>query len=100
MNKGQIKSKEKGEKKMRTRRIEKLVGTIGLIGLGAGALIFVGSVGGFVCDAITAYDLVIRMIISMVSGAVGYNLLMAALKSMRYHEKHGYPRRKRNRRVA
>lgn len=85
---------------MRTRRIEKLVGTIGLIGLGAGALIFVGSVGGFVCDAITAYDLVIRMIISMVSGAVGYNLLMAALKSMRYHEKHGYPRRKRNRRVA
>lgn len=85
---------------MKTKKMEKVIGTIGLAALGVAALVFVGSVGGFVCDLITAYDLVIRMIISMVSGAVGYNLLMAALKSMQYHEKHGYPRRKRNRRVA
>ena len=85
---------------MKTRKMEKLIGTIGLIGLGAGALIFVGSVGGFVCDAMTAYDLIIRSIISSVSMIVGYGILMSALKSMRYHEKHGYPKRKRNRRVA
>ena len=85
---------------MKTKKIEKLVGTIGLIGLGAGALIFVGSVGGFVCDAMTAYDLIIKLIVASVSMIVGYDLLMSALKSMRYHEKHGYPRRKRNRRVA
>lgn len=86
---------------MKTKKIEKVIGTMGLVALGVAALVFVGSIGGFVCDLITAYDLIIRMIIAGVSGAVGYNLLMAALRSMRYHEKHGYPRRrKRNRRVA
>lgn len=85
---------------MKTKKMEKVIGTIGLAALGVAALVFVGSIGGFVCDLITAYDLIIRMIITGVSGAVGYNLLIAALKSMRYHEKHGYPRRKRNRRVA
>lgn len=85
---------------MKTRKMEKLIGTIGLIGLGAGALIFVGSIGGFVCDAMTAYDLITKLILASVSMIVGYGFLMSALKSMQYHEKHGYPKRKRNRRVA
>lgn len=86
---------------MKTKKIEKVIGAMGLTVLGIAVIIFIGSVGGFVCDLITSYDLVIRMIVSGVSGAIGYTLLTAALRSMQYHEKHGYPRRrKRNRRVA